>query len=72
VYGTLIFPNEMEVLKMSSQVKNTLIIIGVIVAVVLAIWSYKKTSGPSVDLSPKDLMESKSFNPPPGAAPIRP
>ena len=56
---------------MSSQVKNTLIILGVVVAVVLAIWSYKKTSGPAVDLSPKDLMESKSLNPQ-GGAPVRP
>jgi len=56
---------------MSAQVKNVLIVIAVIVAVVLAVWSYKKTAGPSVDSSPQDLIESKSFQRP-GGAPIRP
>ena len=59
---------------MSSQIKTVLIVIGVIAAVGLAFWSYKKSSGPSIpNLTPEDIY--KQFEKAPkgaGGAPMRP
>ena len=59
---------------MSSQIKTVPIVIGVIAAVGLAFWSYKKSSGPSVpNLTPEDIYKQfERGRQQGGGAPARP